>query len=411
MALDKFRFSSLNIDWIYMNRVKKIIVLGAGVYQVPLIKVIKELGHKSYVCSIAGNYPGFEFADFIAEIDISNEEAIRQYAKEIGCDAILTAGSDAGISSLGCVVDSLKLFGCGLNPAKASSNKMLMKEMFLNSQVATPDFRKVMDLSDCYEVIKEIGFPCILKVVDKSGSRGVIRVNSISELPTAFEQVSKVSDIGYFLLEKYIEGIEFGAQAIVQFGKILAIIPHGDFVLNDLISVPIGHYLPYQNRFSFEEVAGLVEKAIFAIGIDNSMVNVDLIYDQGKLYVLEIGARMGGTCIPEIINHYYQIDCYKIAIDLALGNKVNFHLNAQPGYVLCRVMMAPKNGVVKSIEQIECNDPDLIQLQVDIKEGDNINKFTIGPDRIGQIIVRGDTFDLAESNLLNLLNMVTITQE
>jgi biotin carboxylase len=394
-----------------MNKGKKIIVLGAGVYQVPLIKIIKELGHKCYVCSIAGNYPGFEFADCIAEIDISNEEAITQYAKEIGCDAILTTGSDAGISSLGSVVDSLNLFGCGSESAKASSNKMLMKEVFLNAHVSSPDFRKISNLSDCYEAIKEIGFPCILKVVDKSGSRGIIRVNSIANLPEAFEQVSKVSNIGYFLIEKYIEGTEFGVQAIIQFGKILAIIPHGDFVLNDLISVPIGHYLPYQNRFSFEEVAGLVEKAVFAIGIDNSIVNLDLIYDEEKLYVLEIGARMGGTCIPEILNHFYQIDCYKIALDLALGNKVNFQLNPRPGFVLGKVMMAAKNGVVQSIEQMECNDPDLIQIQVDIKKGDNINKFTIGPDRIGQIIARGDTFELAESNLLFFLNMVNIIQE
>lgn len=391
--------------------VKKIIVLGAGVYQVPLIKKIRELGHKCYSCSIAGNYPGFEFADYKAEIDISNEEAITQYAKEIGCDAILTTGSDVGISSLGSVVNFLNLFGCGINAAKASSNKMLMKEIFLNVKVGTPDFRKVRDLSDCYEASKEIGFPCILKVADKSGSRGIIRINSIADFPKAFEYVSMVSDIGYFLLEQYIEGIEFGVQAIVQFGKILAIIPHGDFVLNDLISVPIGHYLPYQNRFSFEEVAGLVEKAIFALGIDNSMVNVDLIYDQDKLYILEIGARMGGTCIPEIINHFYQIDCYKIAIDLALGNKVDLHLNVQPRFVLGKVMMAAKNGVVKSIEQMEFNDPDLIQLQVDIKKGDNISKFTIGPDRIGQIIAKGDTFELAESNLLKFLNTVTITQE
>jgi biotin carboxylase len=394
-----------------MNNGKNIIVLGAGVYQVPMIKKIRDLGHTSYVCSIAGNYPGFEFADYITEIDISNEEAILQYAKEIDCDAILTTGSDAGISSLGSVVDTLKLFGCGFKSAKASSNKMLMKEVFLKAQVATPDFRKVRNISDCFEASKEIGFPCILKVVDKSGSRGIIRVDSIANLPKAFEQVSKVSNIGYFLIEKYIDGTEFGVQAIVQFGKILAIIPHGDFVLNDLISAPIGHYLPYQNRFSFEEIAVLVEKAIFALGIDNSIVNVDLIYDQENLYVLEIGARMGGTCIPEIINHYYQIDCYKIAIDLALGNKVDLQLIAQHGFVLCKVMMAVNNGVVKSIEQMECNNPDLIQLQVDIKEGDIINKFTIGPDRIGQIIARGDTFELAENNLLKFLSTVTITQE
>ena len=42
---------------------KKILILGAGVYQVPLIKTAKRLGIQSVVCSIPGNYPGFGLAD------------------------------------------------------------------------------------------------------------------------------------------------------------------------------------------------------------------------------------------------------------------------------------------------------------------------------------------------------------
>lgn len=42
---------------------KKILILGAGIYQVPLIKAAKRLGIYSIVVSIPGNYPGFALAD------------------------------------------------------------------------------------------------------------------------------------------------------------------------------------------------------------------------------------------------------------------------------------------------------------------------------------------------------------
>ena len=42
---------------------KKILILGAGIYQVPLIKKAKEMGLYTIVASIPGNYPGFSYAD------------------------------------------------------------------------------------------------------------------------------------------------------------------------------------------------------------------------------------------------------------------------------------------------------------------------------------------------------------
>ena len=42
---------------------KKILILGAGIYQVPLILTAKKLGIYTIVASIPGNYPGFELAD------------------------------------------------------------------------------------------------------------------------------------------------------------------------------------------------------------------------------------------------------------------------------------------------------------------------------------------------------------
>lgn len=61
---------------------KKILILGAGVYQVPLIKTAKRLGIQSVVCSIPGNYPGFGLADKMYYENTTDHEKILEIARE-----------------------------------------------------------------------------------------------------------------------------------------------------------------------------------------------------------------------------------------------------------------------------------------------------------------------------------------
>ena len=55
---------------------KKILILGAGIYQVPLIKKAKEMGLYTIVASIPGNYPGFSYADKVVYENTTSADAI-----------------------------------------------------------------------------------------------------------------------------------------------------------------------------------------------------------------------------------------------------------------------------------------------------------------------------------------------
>ena len=61
---------------------KKLMILGAGIYQVPLIKKAKEMGLETLVVSIKGNYPGIALADSFYEIDTRDYEKILEPQKE-----------------------------------------------------------------------------------------------------------------------------------------------------------------------------------------------------------------------------------------------------------------------------------------------------------------------------------------
>ena len=63
---------------------KKLMILGAGIYQVPLIKKAKEMGLETLVVSIKGNYPGIALADSFYEIDTRDYDYIKNHKKKSG---------------------------------------------------------------------------------------------------------------------------------------------------------------------------------------------------------------------------------------------------------------------------------------------------------------------------------------
>ena len=75
---------------------KKILILGASVYQVPLILAAKRMGLYTIVASIPGEYPGFALADKVYDINTVDKEAILQVALDEKIDGICTTGTDGG---------------------------------------------------------------------------------------------------------------------------------------------------------------------------------------------------------------------------------------------------------------------------------------------------------------------------
>ena len=102
---------------------KKLMILGAGVYQVPLIKQAKKMGIYTIVVSIKGKYPGFSLADKVYYEDITNYKKILEIAKAEKIDGIMTAGTDVAVITIGYVCDKLHLKGLSMKSAERATNK------------------------------------------------------------------------------------------------------------------------------------------------------------------------------------------------------------------------------------------------------------------------------------------------
>ena len=342
-------------------------------------------------------------------------QAILKLAKEEQIDGICTTGTDVAMITVGTVCDALGLSGVSLEGAIAATDKAVAKEKYRAFGVNTAAFRYVPieeSLQAVEAICEEIGYPVIVKAVDSSGSRGITRVNDASGIEQAVENAKAVTRQTHYLVEKFLIGEEFGAQAFVQNGKVEFILPHGDYVFQGDTGVPIGHFAPYDVHGLDAQVREQTELAIRAMGLDNCAINADFILCDGKPYVLEIGARGGATCLVELVSIFYGFDYYEKMLRVALGETVSFEPNITPGVPNVGMLLrSDKTGTIVRQENHNAPSDQLVEVQFDYQVGDTVRKFHIGPDRIGHVVTKGSTLEEAHAAMEAALQNITLQVE
>ena len=390
---------------------KKLMIMGAGIYQVPLIKTAKRMGIHTIAVSIPGNYPGFSVADEICHINTVDYDAVLKVAREKKIDGIVTAGTDVAVITIGKVCDEMGLKGISFEGAKNAVDKMLMKSCYEKAGVRTARYRKVLFEEDVLEKIEGFTYPLIFKTVDSSGSRGITRVNAPQEIPEAIERARTVTRKDYYIVEEFLIGKEFGAQAFIYDGRLRFVLPHGDYVFMGDTGVPVGHFAPVDlTEEQLRDVYEQTERAAAAMKLDNCAINADFIMKDGKTYVLELGGRSGATCLAELVSIYYGFDYYEKIIEASLGIEPDFpQTQAVPN--ASKLLMSDRDGVIRSIVDHNPKNDDIYEVMFDYRVGEAVKKFRVGPHRIGHVITKGRTLEEAVNTLETALENIEIRVE
>lgn len=394
---------------------KKLMVLGAGFPQAQLIIAAKEMGYHTVVCSIPGNYPGFDCADEIAYADISDPEAVLTAAIEHQVNGIATCCLDTGVRALGYACEKLGFPGLSEEAAIRSADKWQMKTAFMDAGVNTAKCYKVTDRASLEEALNKLTFPVVLKAVDLQGSKGVYICREREDVYTSYEEALSLTRKDFCIVEEFIEGEELGAQAFVYEGEIVFVLPHGDNTYMSHTAVPVGHYVPVDASQAVIDAATVESrKAIRALGLNNCAVNIDLIEKNGQVYVIELTGRAGATCLVELVSIYFGLDYFKMIAAMAMGdNPLDIFARREGKNVAnaSRMLLSEKSGKVKSIENTVPMDENVYDLSLIIREGDTINKFTNAKDRIGQVIVSGKTAEECLQRIDTILTQIKIEVE
>ncbi len=390
---------------------KKIMILGAGIYQVPLIKKAREMGLETIVVSIDGPYPGFKYADKIYKYDTRDVDAILAAAICENIDGIVTTGTDVAVRAIGFVCDALNLPGISKKAARLLTDKADMKIAF-SEGVSTSPFRIIKNKEQAAEAARLIGYPVMVKACDVSGSRGISRVDGDEGLGKAVDYAFAATHTDHIIIEKMVTGYEIGVDGFVRNGETVLCLPHDKYIARcDATTVPAGHSFPFKGSAALKEaIRREFDNVVKATGLNNCAVNMDVfVTGEDSVSVLEAGGRCGATTIPELISIYTGIDYYEAMIRTAMGEAFDFTpKKATP--CMGRLLTSPITGCIRAIDEegLEKIRQEGICFSLDYGVGDTVHKMQDGTDRIGQIIMETEKEEEIQAMAEKILGCLTI---
>lgn len=376
---------------------KTLLILGAGRGQLGLYKAAREMGVRTIAGTLPDNDPPcIPLADEVCYMNILNPEEVVEKTKNIHFDGVATCCLDKGLKALGRLCDTRKLPGFHESSAELCNDKLLMKQRFMENGVRTAGFIKIDSESQLSDAVISLGgFPVIVKATDLAGSRGIYIANNEEEVKYGFCNAFKATQKDYVIIEKFIKGNEFGAQAFIQNGKVYFVMPHGDILFHGATNVPIGHYVPFDASEKINTgIYNEAFKAIKAVALDNCAVNIDFIEENGDIYVLELSGRIGANGLPEVVSANYGIDYYKMVILASLGISVDsiWMQRKECCAAMSRMVISKnKKGILKHLAYCGPNYDNIIDFNLFAKPGTPIHKFENTTHCLGQFTVIGES--------------------
>ncbi len=371
-------------------------ILGAGIYQVPLIRTARQMGYETIAVSIPGSYPGFSEADHVLTIDTRDKERVLEAAVREQISGICTTGTDVAVSSIGYVCDRMGLPGISMKAADILCNKARMKDAFLKGNVRCAVGERAYNLDQAVRIAEKLSYPVVVKRVDSSGSRGISAVFREEDMRSAWMYAKEKSMQDYVLVERMLTGTEIGVDGFIRDHKVIFIAPHTKFIYKGAAStVPVGHAFPCpMSQELSDDILDQMQRAADASGADNCCFNADVFVENDRCWLIEMGGRCGATCIPELISISYGFDYYRAILHEAAGERTEFPMKADTEIVLCmaKLITSPIAGRITAIdkEHLAHMRARGISVSVDYPIGGHVYAMTDGTDRIGQVLVQTD---------------------
>ena len=361
-------------------------ILGAGVYQVPLIQHAQEMGLETVVVSIPGDYPGIPLADHYVELSTTNTQGVLSAAKEWGISAICTSGTDVGVPTLAYVAEALSLPGVLPQVALTISSKIRFRQFLYKSGLPGPKFCFGITFDALQDELATWNDPIVFKPEDSSGSRGVsiLKKWNAATARKYFKYAQSFSRSGMVCVETFLEGVEVGGDGFMWCGRLLfSMITHKH--MEGLLVR--GHSLPTNITTEQEQrVTEVIEQTCIALGYLNGPVNFDVMVNKSEAIVLEMGARNGGNGIADLIELGTGIDIYKTVLEFATGQTVTLEQAPVRKRYGTMVFGSPVAGILRSVtnlEKLRCHVPEVCRMQLAIPVGARIKSLIHNANLIG----------------------------
>ncbi len=366
---------------------KKIAIIGASYLQKPLVEKAKEMGLYTLCFAWRDGAVCADVCDKFYPISIIEIDEILSICREEKIDGICTIASDVAAPTVAYIAEKMGLPGNSYECAVKANNKYLMREAFMGAKVPCPQYQMVTDVMQLSG--DKWYFPLIVKPSDRSGSLGVQKVNKPEELRDAVLKALDVSFKKEAMVEEFIDGKEISVEFISYQGI------HYPLAITDKVTTGAPHFVELEHhqpsnlsKEMYEEIYEITKRALTALGVTNGASHSEYkITADGRICIMEIGARMGGDFIgSDLVKLSTGYDFLKGVVDVALGEfsvPIKSFRKYAGVYFLCEetkrllafFRLSEQNSSIVRCEYSETN----------------LRNVTCSADRCGYLIYQSDT--------------------
>ena len=374
---------------------KRLAIIGASYLQEPLIQKAKSKGIETHVFAWAAGDVGEKSADYFYPISIVEKEQILDKCREIGIDGICSIASDLAAITVNYVAQNMGLIGNSMSCVAVSTNKHNMRLCFEKNGDPSPKSIRVEKISDLDGV--ELNYPVIVKPVDRSGSRGITKLDNRAGLETAIEAAKNQGFEKCALVEEFATGQEYSVEYISWKGEHTFLTLTKKYTTGAPEFIETGHLEPAPiDSVTLNRIQDVVSHALNSLGIQYGASHSELkISKDGKINLIEIGGRMGGDFIgSSLVELSTGYDFLDAVIDVALG-KAPTSRKSKNEYAAVRFVF--KQEDVDVLNQIKKEHPEILVME-DVKEITD-EKVTDSGSRFGYYLFKSQDKNILEKYL------------
>ncbi len=339
--------------------------------------------------------------------------SISEYAENQPIGAILSV-DDRGTLLAAKASDALSLPHNRPEAALAARDKHVMRRLLQDCQIQAPvskrfQFFKDTDSHTLSDLAKSISFPCVLKPLSLSGSRGVIRANNIEEFIDAGKQLKLIlfslnrnAESIPFLVEDYIPGKEVALEGIIDDGRlhVLALFDKPDPLDGPYFEETIYVTPSRLQKSVIDEIERSVALAAQALGLQQGPVHAELRINEYGPWLIEMAARsIGGLC-SHTLRFAAESSLEELILRQAFGMEfVSYKRESLASGVM--MLPIPEAGLLKRVDG--CEDARAVPLvesvEITARLNYSLKPLPEGDSYLGFIFARGDTPEGVENAL------------
>lgn len=301
----------------------------------------------------------------------------------------------------------LNLITNDISSIRALREKDLMYKQFIKYHVPCASTAIFDDYNTCLEYLNTKSFPLIIKPSANAGSCGVSKIKSKNDVAACWKCIRE-NNLEFphnmvlsnkILIQEYLEGKEYSIEIAVQNGVVNILgITEKITTQNDNFA-ELSHRVPGKiDNVDDSELNDILSMAVKSLGIHDSVAHVELKNTNKGIKIIEVGARMPGDRIPDLLLKATGVDEGKVFIDLAQGKYIDIEKKCNK--------IAMINFITSNVEGEITRIPDIssifkrfsnINMEIEIKLYLNVGDFISMPNdnisRIGEILCVGENRD------------------